>query len=328
MPNHFAPLSAALLLAVTIAAPAALAAAGGNVTNQAPLLQSFSGDVATAQNTAPVTERFTLVTRDPNGEGDFNAVKVTSSFASFGTGAGVAEWAFAAGSSTCPASPPTGWACTDSVLGDGVLSFQYTYVWPANIPVGTYTQTGTASDEAGYMPGLTETTVFTTPAVTFSVNVYKWDGTLDTANWGAWATIPGAANVPSANFLRAENQGTNPGTISIKYTCADFSGPAGGKIPIASATTGTAGPGCTGTNAANPNNLKYCWYQSALNQVPESGDPGHTYANFATCQSPANTAATVSINVPPKSRVWVDYVILQMPSVLPDGTYSATYSAT
>jgi hypothetical protein len=328
MPNILPTLCAALLVVATSAAPAAMAAAGGNVTNQPPLLQPFTGDVATAQNTAPVTERFTLVAREPNGEGDFNGAKITSTFASFGAGAGVAEWAFAPGSSSCPSSPPSGWSCTDTTPGDGVLSFQYVYAWPANIPVGTYTQTGTASDEAGYATGLTETTTFTTPPVSFSTNVYKWDGTLDSLNWGAWATIPGAANVASTNFLRAENQGTNPGTISIKYTCADFTGPGTGKIPIASATTGTAGPGCTPTNTANPNNIKYCWYQSSLSEVPETGDSGHTYANFGTCQSPVSTAATVSINIPPKTRVWVDYILLQMPAVLPDGTYSASYSAT
>lgn len=319
---------APLLVLATIATPSALAAAGGSVTNQAPILQSFAGDTSTAQNTAPVTERFTLVARDANGEGDFNGVKITSTFPSFGTGAGVSEWAFAPGSAGCPASPPTGWSCTDSTPADGAISFQYTYTWPPNIPVGTYTQSGAASDEAGYVAALTENTVFTTPGVAVTTNVYKWDGSLDSRNWGAWTSIPGASNVVSANFLKAENQGTNPGTISIKYTCADFTGPGPGKIPIASATTGSSGPGCTSTNAANPNNVKYCWFQSSLSEVPETGDAGHTYANFATCQSPINSAATVSINVPPKSRVWVDYIVLQMPSVLPDGSYTAAYSAT
>lgn len=321
--------TATLLLVTVLAAPAALAAGGGTVTNQPPVLQSFSGDVNTAQNTAPVTERFTLVAKDPNGEGDFAGAKIMSTYAAFGTGSGYAEWLFAQGSAGCPTStPPAGWSCTDSTPQDGILSFLYTYTWPSGIPVGTYTQTGTAQDEAGYVPGMTETTTFSTPAVVFSSNVYKWDGTLDTVNWGAWTATPGATNVASSNFLKAENQGTNPGTISIKYTCADFSGPSSGKIPIASATTGTAGPGCTATNAANANNVKYCWYQSSLSQVPDTGDAGHTYSNFATCQSPVNAAATVSINVPANTRVWVDYIILQMPGVLPDGTYSASYSAT
>ncbi|MHB8632573.1 MAG: hypothetical protein ACYDBQ_01210 [Thermoplasmatota archaeon] len=325
MPRN--PIIAALLVLIT-AAPAVMAAGGGTVSNVPPTIQSFTGDVTTAQNTAPVTEHYTVVAKDPNGEGDFAGAKITSTYASFGTGASVAEWTFAQGSSGCPTSaPPSGWGCTDSTPNDGVLSFQYTYTWPSGIPTGTYTQTGTAEDGSGYVTGLTKTTTFSTPGVVFNPNVYKWNGTLDTLNWGAWTATPGASNVASNNFLKAENQGTNPATISIKYTCADFSGPGGGKIPIASATTGTAGPGCTATNAANPNNVKYCWYQSSLTQVPETGDAGHTYSNFATCQSPVSPSATISINVPPSSRVWVDYIILQMPAILPEGTYSATYSA-
>lgn len=326
MPQRFI---AALLILAIVAAPPAMAAAGGTVTNVPPSVQSFTGDLSSSSNTAPVIEHFALIVRDANGEADMDGVRILSTYTAFGSGSGTAEWTFASGTAGCPASaPPTGWTCTDATPQDGVLSFQYTFTWPTGVPVGSYTQTGAAQDAAGYGAGSTETTTFTTPPVVFNTNVYRWDGTQDTVNWGGWTATPGAANVLSGNFLKAENQGSNPATISIKFTCADFSGPSGGRIPIASATSGTPGPSCTATNSGNPNNMKFCWFQSSLNQVPESGDVGHTYSNFASCQSPASPAATVSVNIPPFSRVWVDYVILQMPAVLPGGTYGASYSAT
>ncbi|MHB8634652.1 MAG: hypothetical protein ACYDBQ_11950 [Thermoplasmatota archaeon] len=313
---------------VALCGTAAAASGGGTIANVPPSGLSFVPSASTLSNAQATQVTYSYTVKDANGEADFAGIRICSSFPGFGSAAAAsdcapgavrqAEWTFPQGTSGCPAPPPN-WSCVDATPSDGVLAFTYAFTWPAQAPTGSYTETPYARDETPYVAGPAVVTQVTTPGVSFNANVYRWNGTLDTNNWGNWASSPSATNVPSLNFLKGENPGTNPGTISIKYTSTEFSGP---QAAVVSISTGN------GAKPSNANNLRYCSFTSTLSQVPESGDASHSYANFATCGTSGPADGAISLNIPAQSRVWVMYWVLAMPATLPDGTYTAAYSAT
>lgn len=282
------------LLCLLPLAPLSSGAGGGTVSNVAPQVQAFTGNQATVNNNNAVQETFSMTVFDSNGEGDIVAVQIASTSSTFGT----VSW-----SSIACATPPAGWTCTDSTANDGRLVITYAFTWPVAHATGTYTQTPSVKDATPYVAGPTETTTVTASAVmSFTASqVYDAAGAPVAQNWGAWTANPGAANVNSANYLKAVNTGTAAGTVSVNYQETSFARTGGGTIAI-------------------DGNIKFCTAQTS------DTSPQAPQALTFSCDSTASADGSRSISVPSHATMWVTYQLASLPAILPSGTYSASYS--
>ena len=286
----------ASLLLLALAAPASWAGTGGgSVSNAAPTVQSFSGNKASIDNNAASAEVFTMTVFDANGEADLQSVKIASTNSAFGTQTWTAPMACA--------SPPAGWTCTDSTPNDGVLVVTFTYTWPAATATGTYTQTPSVKDEGSYVAGATETTTITASAVlSFTANqVYDATGAAVAQNWGNWVVSPGASNVNAINYLKAVNTGTASGAVSVNFQETAFAGPGSGSIAI-------------------DGNVKFC----TASTTDTSPQPPN--ALTFSCDATASVDGSRSFTIASHATLWIGYQLANLPAVLPDGAYSASYS--
>lgn len=189
----------------------------------------------------------------------------------------------------------TDWTFTDSTPNDGILTGTFTYEWPAGQTAGTFTQTFSVKDEGSYVTGSTDQTIFTSAAqVTVEAGTYTGAGASDGGNWGGWTANPGATNVASTNFLKATNSGTAAGQVTVSFSATDFTGP---------------------SSIAIDGNLKFC---TGTGATPDAG---------MTCD-PVDADGSDQFSVPASGTLWIGYEIAAMPSVLPDGSYTATYTFT
>lgn len=280
---------AALVAAMALSPLAAAQSGGGTVTNKAPAVTSgLTGSVSSTNNLQAVSESFTFSVRDENGEGDLAAVRIVSTDSTFGTKECLA-----------PFTSCSGWTKTDSTSGDGILSFSFSYTWPAGQAPGTYTQTVSVRDEGSYVAGsTTDSTAFSNAAnVASGAGTYDVTGAADGAAWGGWSASPGATLVQSVNYLRATNDGTAGGTVTVSYSDVSFT----------SSTTG----GSIGIDG----NIKFLHGTGASPSA----------ATFTATAVDADGSYTFS--VPAGATLWIAYELQALPAVLADASdYAASYT--
>lgn len=280
----------AAFLAAMALSPLALAqSGGGTVTNKAPTVTSgLTGSVSSTNNLNSVSESFTFSVTDENGEGDLAAVKIVSTDATFGTKECLA-----------PFTSCVGWTKTDSTVGDGILSFSFSYTWPAGQAPGTYTQTVSVRDEGSYVVGATtDSTTFSNAAsITKGSGTFASDGTADGAAWGGWSASPGATLVKSVNYLKASNTGTASGSVTVSYSDTAFaSATTGGSVPI-------------------DGNIKFLHGKG-------SSPASSTFTATAT-----DADGSFTFSIAPGETLWIAYELQSLPAVLADSSdYAAAYT--
>lgn len=277
------------LLIVLLIAPLAYAqTSGGGINNIAPTGTSFTGNVGTADNLSPTVETFSFTVSDDNGEADIAGVRITSTDATFGT----QECTDIQATTTC-----LGWSFS-GFNGDAALSGTYQYTWPAGNGPGTFTQTLGVKDEGTYQDyGTTDQTQITSQAdITIAPGTYDDNGISTGNNWGQWAANPGASNVESVNWLKATNDGTATGQVTVSFTPTTFSG-----------TTGSIGI---------DGNIKF---RSGTGATPSTASPtaGSTDAD-----------GTESFTIAAGETLWIGYSIDSIPIPTPDEQYTASYTLT
>lgn len=129
--------------------------------------------------------------------------------------------------------------------------------------------------------------------ITTNPGVFSTQGQPLVANWGGWQADPGASGVASTNYLFIENGASSTGQITLSMA-SQMTGPT--TIPL-------------------DGNIRFC---TGTGSTPDAG---------LSC-GPVDSDGVVQVNVPPQGHVWIGYELVSMPSVLPDGQYTAPFTVT
>lgn len=128
--------------------------------------------------------------------------------------------------------------------------------------------------------------------------IYNSDGNVVSYRWGNWTASPGATNVDgdaNKTYIKAYNNGSADGNATISWSYAYF---ANGSNQI----------------SFSGNNIKYYY---GVGDIP---------ANVTTWNSQLDGDNTFTVTVPAGSTLWIYYEIQQIPTALPAGIYTQTFT--
>lgn len=300
-------------LAPETATGATSGSSGGSVGNVAPSISSFAGSASGADNSGSSSEVFTLTLFDGNGEKDFrdDVVTVALSGAATGTFTHAITNAEAGPETTEPAAfGADGFkAWTGAVKNDGTLIVKFRYTYPIGSPAGTYTFTPTLTPDGGSaIVGTGKSTpVEVFSEITVAPAPVGLDGAPTASNWGLWRAAPGGAgaeNVEGTNLVKLVNTGQKASSrVVIDFTESAFTSPDPdySGIPI-------------------DNNVQFAVCELATGAASPSGC---TWTYGATSSSGSVAVEFTGLN----KAIYVRYRIVEMPTVLPTGSYGASYTA-
>lgn len=286
---------------------------GGSVSNVAPSIVSFAGSASGADNSGSSSEVFTLTLFDGNGEKDFKDDVVTVELSGGATGA--FTHAITNGEAGSETTEPATFgadgfkAWTAAAKHDGTLVVKFRYVYPVGSPAGTYTFTPKLAPDGGAaIVGPAKSTVVDVfSEITISPAPVGLDGAATATNWGLWTAAPGGAgaeNVEGTNLVKLVNTGQK-GTarVVIDFTESAFTSPDPDYpgIPI-------------------DNNIQFAVCELATSAASPSG--------CAWTYGPTSSSGSAAVEFTGLNKaIYVRYRIVDMPTVLPSGSYGASYTA-
>lgn len=283
---------------------------GGSVANVAPTIQSFAGSASGADNSGTITEIFTLTLRDGNGEKDFrdDVVSIALTGAITGTFTHTVTLAESNSETDEPASfGADGFKVwTGAVKHDGLLLVKYRYNYAIGTPAGTYTFTPRITPDGG--SAITGTAKSTTVEVFSELTIASApvdaNGNPTANNWGLWSATPGAANTEGTNLVKIVNTGQKADArVVIDFTESAFTSP---------------DPDFPGIPLDN--NIQFATCEVASSSTA----PSTCSFTFGATSSSGSVAVQFSGL---GKAIFVKYRVLEMPQVLPAGSYGASYTA-
>lgn len=282
---------------------------GGQVTNSPPAFQSFTGSLGSADNSGTISETFTGAVLDSNGERDMRLGIL--SVALTGAATGTFTHTISAAESGAPSEPASfgadGWKVWSSTPNDGVLNFKFRYTFPIGAAPGTDTFTVSITPSGGTAIGgpSDATTVGTFSEIQIPTTPVNADGSPAAVNnWGLWSAAPGATNVESSNFVKLTNTGQKlDASVVLDFTEAVFAG--------------------ADENFSIPlnGNVQFAWTELAAGATSPSGG---TYTYLAVSADGSATVTFSGLN----KVIFVKYRLVQLPAVLAEQSYGASYTAT
>ncbi len=283
---------------------------GGRIGNEPPVITSFTGNLATADNSGTVSETFEGVLSDVNGEGDF--ARATISIAMTGPAAATFRRTVLGSDLTPSSEPPAfgadGWKVWDETPRDGILRFKARYTYPVGTPPGDYSFASSLTTAGGInvLGPVDATTVVVFSYVEIPSMPVDAAGAPVDAPWGSWEVPPGARNVASLNYVKLRNTGQKAAAVVV----LDF--------------TQDALVGTTDANYSIPlgANVEFAWFEDA---TPAATAPSE--GTFGAWSSNVEGSVTVTFtgvgNV-----IYVTYRLKVLPAVLASQSYAASFTAT
>lgn len=282
---------------------------GGAVTNSPPSFQSFTGSLTSADNSGTQVETFTGAVFDPNGEKDMRQADLKVALTGAATGSFTHTVTTA--ESTAATEPASfggdGWKVWSATTNDGVLNFKFRYAFPIGTAPGTdtFTVSITPSGGSAVTGPADSTTVDTFSEIQIPTTPVNADGSAAASNnWGLWTAAPNAANVEGTNFVKLTNSGQKAdASVVLDFTETAFAGP--------------------DTNFTIPlnGNIQFAWVELAAGTTAPSGG---TYTYLAASADGSVTVTFSGLN----KVIFVKYRLAQLPAVLAEQSYGASYTAT
>jgi hypothetical protein len=284
--------------ALLVAWPSAAQLGGGEVTNTAPKATSITGSKVSVNPAPTELEMFSMSGGDGNGESDIAFVEVR--FYHVATSTSTPQRVVV---NPAPFVAP-GWTVTDTVAGDGDLEWTYEHRWAGTDAAGGWQISFVVTDQAGLSHETVvrdETQLEGGAQVVAHPCTYDADGLPDGCRWGLWVATPGAVDVDSVNYLKAENTGAAAGSVAVSWTGTEFQ---------------TASAACAGSVCEVPIDGNFR-FRHGVGAVPSSS----TFTTEVT-----DPDGTATFTVPAGAILWIAYRIDFIPVAVASGEYTATYS--